>query len=133
MHRLPGGQRLGARVDAGRGAGRPLLLRAVPTTGQGGQGARQRRTRRIRLASPVPRELRRPGAPVVIVDDVVTTLAERPGRQHVIITGRRADPKIIEIADLVTFLCSSRAGNITGSDFVIDGKMSAWLNSLSSL
>ena len=36
------------------------------------------------------------------VDDVVTTLAERPGRQHVIITGRRADPKIIEIADLVT-------------------------------
>ena len=36
------------------------------------------------------------------VDDVVATLAERPGRQHVIITGRRADPKIIEIADLVT-------------------------------
>ena len=36
------------------------------------------------------------------VDDVVTTLAERPGHQHVIITGRRADPKIIEIADLVT-------------------------------
>ncbi len=36
------------------------------------------------------------------VQDVVTTLAQRPGRQHVIITGRRADPKIIEIADLVT-------------------------------
>ncbi|MFT4165921.1 MAG: cob(I)yrinic acid a,c-diamide adenosyltransferase [Microlunatus sp.] len=36
------------------------------------------------------------------VDDVVTTLRERPGHQHVIITGRRCDPKIIEIADLVT-------------------------------
>ena len=38
----------------------------------------------------------------VDVDDVVATLAQRPGHQHVIITGRRADPKIIEIADLVT-------------------------------
>jgi cob(I)alamin adenosyltransferase len=36
------------------------------------------------------------------VDDVVDTLAQRPGNQHVIITGRRADPKIIESADLVT-------------------------------
>ena len=36
------------------------------------------------------------------VDEVVATLAERPGHQHVIITGRRADPKIIEIAELVT-------------------------------
>lgn len=35
-------------------------------------------------------------------DDVVATLAARPGRQHVIITGRRADPKIIAAADLVT-------------------------------
>ena len=38
----------------------------------------------------------------VDVDDVVETLAERPGRQHVIITGRRADPELIEVADLVT-------------------------------
>ncbi|MGB3484876.1 MAG: cob(I)yrinic acid a,c-diamide adenosyltransferase [Mycobacterium sp.] len=38
----------------------------------------------------------------VDIDDVVQTLAERPGRQHVVITGRRADPKLIEIADLVT-------------------------------
>ncbi|CAN5460298.1 cob(I)yrinic acid a,c-diamide adenosyltransferase [soil metagenome] len=38
----------------------------------------------------------------VDIDDVVTTLANRPGRQHVVITGRRADPKLIEIADLVT-------------------------------
>jgi cob(I)alamin adenosyltransferase len=36
------------------------------------------------------------------VDDVVTTLANRPGRQHVVMTGRDADPKLIEIADLVT-------------------------------
>jgi cob(I)alamin adenosyltransferase len=36
------------------------------------------------------------------VDDVVTTLMNRPGRQHVVMTGRDADPKLIEIADLVT-------------------------------
>ena len=36
------------------------------------------------------------------VDDVVETLRTRPGHQHVIITGRRADPKIIELAELVT-------------------------------
>ncbi|GAA4821318.1 cob(I)yrinic acid a,c-diamide adenosyltransferase [Tomitella cavernea] len=36
------------------------------------------------------------------VDEVVETLADRPGRQHVMITGRRADPKLIEAADLVT-------------------------------
>jgi cob(I)alamin adenosyltransferase len=38
----------------------------------------------------------------VDVDDVVRTLADRPGRQHVVVTGRRADPRLIEIADLVT-------------------------------
>jgi cob(I)alamin adenosyltransferase len=38
----------------------------------------------------------------VDADDVVSTLTARPGRQHVIITGRRADPKLIEAADLVT-------------------------------
>jgi cob(I)alamin adenosyltransferase len=37
----------------------------------------------------------------VDVDEVVRTLAERPGRQHVVITGRRADPRLIEVADLV--------------------------------
>lgn len=36
------------------------------------------------------------------VDEVVATLTERPGYQHVIITGRECDPKVIEIADLVT-------------------------------
>ncbi len=36
------------------------------------------------------------------VDDVVETLTNRPGHQHVVITGRRADPKLVEIADLVT-------------------------------
>lgn len=36
------------------------------------------------------------------IDDVVETLVDRPGHQHVVITGRRADPKLIEIADLVT-------------------------------
>jgi cob(I)alamin adenosyltransferase len=35
-------------------------------------------------------------------DEVVSALRERPGRQHVVITGRRADPKLLEAADLVT-------------------------------
>lgn len=36
------------------------------------------------------------------VADVVEVLKNRPGTQHVIITGRNADPQLIEIADLVT-------------------------------
>jgi cob(I)alamin adenosyltransferase len=36
------------------------------------------------------------------VDDVVETLANRPGHQHVVITGRRADQRLVELADLVT-------------------------------
>ncbi|MFD2469931.1 cob(I)yrinic acid a,c-diamide adenosyltransferase [Amycolatopsis silviterrae] len=35
------------------------------------------------------------------VDDVVSTLASRPGHQHVVITGRYAPPELIEAADLV--------------------------------
>ena len=38
----------------------------------------------------------------VDVDDVVSTLAGRPGYQHVIVTGRNADPRLVEVADLVT-------------------------------
>jgi cob(I)alamin adenosyltransferase len=38
----------------------------------------------------------------VDVDDVVSTLRDRPGYQHVVITGRDADPRLIEVADLVT-------------------------------
>ena len=38
----------------------------------------------------------------VDVDEVVATLANRPGYQHVVITGRGADPRLIAIADLVT-------------------------------
>jgi cob(I)alamin adenosyltransferase len=37
----------------------------------------------------------------VDVDDVVQTLRDRPGQQHVVITGRDADPKLVEAADLV--------------------------------
>ena len=37
----------------------------------------------------------------VDVDEVVTTLRERPGHQHVVITGRGADPRLIDVADLV--------------------------------
>ena len=38
----------------------------------------------------------------VDADDVAETLATRPGRQHVVITGRDADPRLLEVADLVT-------------------------------
>jgi len=38
----------------------------------------------------------------VDIDDVVATLADRPAGQHVLVTGRRADPKLIAAADLVT-------------------------------
>jgi cob(I)alamin adenosyltransferase len=38
----------------------------------------------------------------VDVDDVVETLTGRPGRQYVVITGRRADPRLVEVSDLVT-------------------------------
>ncbi len=36
------------------------------------------------------------------VEDVVATLKDRPGQQHVVITGRDADPRLLEFADLVT-------------------------------
>ncbi|MFV2173429.1 cob(I)yrinic acid a,c-diamide adenosyltransferase [Actinomadura sp. LOL_016] len=38
----------------------------------------------------------------VDVDEVVAALRERPGNQHVVITGRDADPRLVEFADLVT-------------------------------
>ena len=38
----------------------------------------------------------------VDVADVVATLRERPGRQHVVITGRDAHPDLVDAADLVT-------------------------------
>jgi cob(I)alamin adenosyltransferase len=37
----------------------------------------------------------------VDVDEVVETLVNRPGNQHVVITGRNAHPRLIEAADLV--------------------------------
>jgi cob(I)alamin adenosyltransferase len=37
----------------------------------------------------------------VDVDEVVQTLRDRPGQQHVVITGRDADPRLVEAADLV--------------------------------
>jgi cob(I)alamin adenosyltransferase len=40
----------------------------------------------------------------VDVDDVVATLQSRPGFQHVVITGRNADPRLVEAADLVAEL-----------------------------
>jgi cob(I)alamin adenosyltransferase len=38
----------------------------------------------------------------VDVDEVVSALRERPGTQHVVITGRDAAPALVEYADLVT-------------------------------
>ncbi|CAJ1508134.1 cob(I)yrinic acid a,c-diamide adenosyltransferase [[Mycobacterium] holstebronense] len=50
----------------------------------------------------------------VDVEDVVETLANRPGHQHVVITGRRADPRLIEIADLVTEMTNIKHPMDTG-------------------
>jgi cob(I)alamin adenosyltransferase len=36
------------------------------------------------------------------LDDVLATLRDRPGFQHVLITGRDAPPELIEAADLVS-------------------------------
>ncbi|KNX36380.1 cob(I)yrinic acid a,c-diamide adenosyltransferase [Luteipulveratus halotolerans] len=44
----------------------------------------------------------------VDADDVVATLAERPGQQHVVITGRRAHPALLDAADLVTEMTKVR-------------------------
>ena len=38
----------------------------------------------------------------VDVEDVIAALRDRPGNQHVVITGRDADPRLVEFADLVT-------------------------------
>jgi cob(I)alamin adenosyltransferase len=38
----------------------------------------------------------------VDVDEVVSTLRDRPGTQHVVVTGRDADARLTEAADLVT-------------------------------
>jgi cob(I)alamin adenosyltransferase len=38
----------------------------------------------------------------VDIADVTETLAARPGHQHVVVTGRGADPQLMDIADLVT-------------------------------
>jgi cob(I)alamin adenosyltransferase len=38
----------------------------------------------------------------VDVDEVIATLAERPGTQHVVITGRDAPQALVDAADLVT-------------------------------
>ncbi|PZG14469.1 cob(I)yrinic acid a,c-diamide adenosyltransferase [Micromonospora craterilacus] len=40
----------------------------------------------------------------VDVDEVVSTLAARPGFQHVVVTGRDADPRLVAAADLVAEL-----------------------------
>ena len=37
----------------------------------------------------------------VDIEDVVATLTDRPGNQHVVITGRDAHPRLVEAADLV--------------------------------
>jgi cob(I)alamin adenosyltransferase len=37
----------------------------------------------------------------VDVEDVVETLTNRPGNQHVVITGRNAHPALVAAADLV--------------------------------
>ncbi|HEX7352840.1 ComF family protein [Brachybacterium sp.] len=72
------------------GAGSALLLKARPTTGQEGQGSRQRRTRRIRLEGRRAGSAGRRREPVIIVDDVVTTGSTLRG-MHEALTGAGMD------------------------------------------
>lgn len=44
----------------------------------------------------------------VDADDVAQTLRDRSGRQHVVVTGRRAAPALVEVADLVTEMTKVR-------------------------
>jgi cob(I)alamin adenosyltransferase len=44
----------------------------------------------------------------VPVQDVLQVLADRPGTQHVVITGRRCPPEIIDAADIVTEMTKIR-------------------------
>ena len=44
----------------------------------------------------------------VDVEDVVEALAGRPGHQHVVITGRGAHPRLVDVADLVTDMTKVR-------------------------
>lgn len=66
------------------GAARALPLRAVPTTAQEGRGARQRRTRRIRLSGGAVRRAGAENVEVVILDDIVTTGATLRGMHEVL-------------------------------------------------
>jgi cob(I)alamin adenosyltransferase len=50
----------------------------------------------------------------VNVSDVVRTLAERPGHQHVVITGRDAAAELIDAADLVTTMTKIKHPMDTG-------------------
>ena len=45
---------------------------------------------------------------ILSTDAVLATLAARPGVQHVVITGRRASPALLEAADLVTEMTKVR-------------------------
>jgi cob(I)alamin adenosyltransferase len=51
----------------------------------------------------------------VDTDDVVATLGDRPGTQHVIITGRKADPRLIGAADLVVEMHKVKHPSDSGS------------------
>ncbi|WP_226344896.1 cob(I)yrinic acid a,c-diamide adenosyltransferase [Agilicoccus flavus] len=44
----------------------------------------------------------------VDVDEVCETLANRPGKQHVVVTGRDADPRLLQVATLVTEMTKIR-------------------------
>ena len=50
----------------------------------------------------------------VDVEDVVGTLRARPEGQHVVVTGRNADPRLLDAADLVTEMCKVKHPMDTG-------------------
>jgi cob(I)alamin adenosyltransferase len=48
------------------------------------------------------------------VDEVIEVFRTRPGNQHIVLTGRRAHPRLVEAADLVTEMTKVRHPMDTG-------------------
>jgi cob(I)alamin adenosyltransferase len=51
---------------------------------------------------------------LISVDEVITALEQRPPEVHVVLTGRDAHPKILEIADLVTEMTEVKHPYVAG-------------------
>ncbi|MFH1007562.1 MAG: cob(I)yrinic acid a,c-diamide adenosyltransferase [Candidatus Latescibacterota bacterium] len=56
------------------------------------------------------------GYDLLPVEEVLTLIRERPAALHLVLTGRRAHPKLIEVADLVTEMVAVKHPFVEGVD-----------------